>query len=455
MHKAIVIVLLMLFLTVTLATITAATTYTNASTFENNRARVYLTRIDPNPVAPGEYFDLYAKIEVVSKKPYSEDLSDIKIVLIQDYPFSLDSQESPVRYIGPLKQGQSADMKFRVKVDENAVSGQNSLRFEYSSDKDTMPLLSTPLFINVRSRDTIVSIDRIEITPEQVAPGSVTSISISIMNNADNSIRDVKIAMPLEGLPFATVNSLSEKRIKRINTGKGYEFKFDVIVDPNAASAVYKIPLGLSYYDDANNFFTKNSTFGMLVGAKPLYQMDIENIDSHQTNKAANVVVSLSNIGPSDIKYATIKVLPSENYEIISQDRRYIGNLEPDDFETAEFQLYVKKKGNLKLELNYKDSYLHEYNAMEELELPIFSKGTAVKYGIAKQNGAFGQIVQLAVILILIAVIYVWVKTRNLPGSIKHVFKKIVVGAVRVLKFLKPENLGRKFRELRRFIKSQ
>jgi len=453
MRKTIFFSFILLVILLLTFSITSAVQYTNSSAFENNRVKVTLTRIDPNPVAPGEYFDLYANFELNSMG-FDGDLRNIYVSLVQDYPFSLAENEQVTKFIGGLKQGQTAQLKFRIKTDEKAVSGYNSLRFEYSSDRETNKL-SAPLYINVRSRDSIVSVDKIKLDPEQIAPGSIAKLSIDVLNSASNSIRDVKLSIPLEGLPFATVNSLTEERIKRLNTGKAYTFEFDIVADPNAASAVYKLPLRLEYYDDANNFFAKNATFGVLVGAKPIYQMDIEDIDSHETNKAAKIVVSLSNIGPSDIKYATIKVLPSDNYEIVSQDRRYIGNLEPDDFETAEFQIYVKKQGKLKLELNYKDTYLHDYTAQEELELPIFSKSEAVKYGIAKPNGSFGNIILLALLALAITVIYKWVKLKNLPEAIRFVFKKIIIWIIRTAKILKPENLKKKIKELQAFIKKQ
>ena len=51
------------------------------------------------------------------------------------------------------------------------------------------------------------------------------------------------------------------------------------------------------------------------------------------------MTIGLSNIGPSDIKFLILEIKSSDEYEILSNTKEYMGNLESDDFETSEFSI--------------------------------------------------------------------------------------------------------------------
>jgi DNA-dependent RNA polymerase auxiliary subunit epsilon len=91
-----------------------------------------------------------------------------------------------------------------------------------------------------------------------------------------------------------------------------------------------------------------------------------------------------------------------------------VGNIDSDDYETAEFTLFVKntkeKKVVLPVTLEYKDGNNVEYIDKLNLELLQYSTSEAKKFGLVKGNGKVGFFV---IILIVVAGIFIYRKWRK------------------------------------------
>ena len=211
---------------------------------------------------------------------------------------------------------------------------------------------------------------------------------------------------------------------------------------PDAASNVYRVPVQVTYYDSTGTKFTKNEVIGIVVGAKPKYQLDLEESTVYQKGKSGKVVLSLSNIGPTDMKFTSLTLSNSENYDVISKSRVYVGNLKPDDFETAEFNIYVKSPGTLKVNIEYKDTFNNDYSETRELTLPVYDNNLINKYGLITTESN-GQIVTFILLLFVIVIIIGWVKTRSLLEGIKYAFSTIFGMIIKFLKQFTPTNIKR------------
>ena len=88
---------------------------------------------DPDPVEPGEYVDFRWKVENAG----NEDLVNAYVRLETPYPFSLDDPKKAIKQIGTLSAIQEGErssiVKFRVRVDENAVEGTEEVKFYYGA----------------------------------------------------------------------------------------------------------------------------------------------------------------------------------------------------------------------------------------------------------------------------------------------------------------------------------
>ena len=104
------------------------------------------------------------------------------------------------------------------------------------------------------------------------------------------------------------------------------------------------------------------------------------------------------------MKFVILNILPSKDYEIIGKDIVYLGNLESDDFESSDFEIFLKKSGNvdLILELDYKDSFNKEFTKKEVLKLRSYSGIESRRLGIEEAKGK-----GFLLVIILIIIVYI------------------------------------------------
>jgi len=110
---------------------------------------VYLktTFVNQNPTSanPGEYVDLLFKIENWG----TEKAENVTFEILPTYPFSLDPGVSAVNSIGTINSLQRGDnaylIKYKLKVDKDAVDGGSEIKIKYSYGEGTS--YSTQTFI--------------------------------------------------------------------------------------------------------------------------------------------------------------------------------------------------------------------------------------------------------------------------------------------------------------------
>ena len=139
----------------------------------------------------------------------------------------------------------------------------------------------------------------------------------------------------------------------------------------------------------------------------PEYELVKEESAVFLAEQQGIIVLSVSNTGTSDINFVVLELLPTQDYEILSNPKIYLGNLESDDYETAEFEIYTHAVPPgaipLKLNLKYKDSFNQDFNEERLLDLRIFSKEEARKFGLLAAPNYFGMGIG-----IVIAVLIIW-----------------------------------------------
>ena len=111
--------------------------------------------------------------------------------------------------------------------------------------------------------------------------------------------------------------------------------------------------------------------------------------------------------------------MPSDNYRILSNEEVYIGNIDSDDYETADFELFIggskEKKVSLPVVLEYKDANNNDFKERIELTLDLYSASEAKKFGLKKGNGFVGNLV---IVVIVVAGLFIYRKWRKHKKSI-------------------------------------
>jgi len=376
---------------------------------------VTLINQEPDPVAPGNTVEVQFRIE----NEGGGVASNVEIQLLPKYPFSFYGDEEDTKSIGTLTGYQTDDIgvkaKWKLLVDTEAATGDNAIEFWYRINNGVWTK-SGDFTISVRSREAVLAINQIKTVPESIVPGTKTKVSFVLENLADNALMDIKLnlgiltevstatAVTFRELPFTPLGSGNEKTLRWLLTGESAEISFDIFTDADAESKVYKVPYALTYSDSSGTNFTREGIVGLLVESEPDVSVNIDKTEIYSAGAKGTVEIKLVNKGFSDIKFLDVKLVTSSDYEILSNPEVYIGKLDSDDYETAEYTIMVSKDAQdqitLPLEVEYRDANGHLFKKEIPLELKLFS-GAELKQ---RTNGG-GSSTLIWVILIAAVVI--------------------------------------------------
>ena len=363
--------------------------------------RVSISMQDPDPVEPGKEVEASFKLENNGTTAH-----DVIFEILPEYPFSIVPGESTSKSVGTIGTSQdgkqSVIVRYRLKVAQDAVDENHKIKVRYKSENaDSWVMLET-LRIKVQSHDAIISVDNFIAEPSVVEPGSKTKLTILLRNYATSLLKDVKIALDLgksgdESTPFSPLGSTNEKVISYMEPQSSKSIEFELLVDPDAASKSYKIPLTVRYSDALNKNYNRSNIVTLVVGGEPDVSVYIDSSTIYNAKSAGEITVKIVNKGLPDMKFVNVKLLNGSKYRIISPSEVYIGNIDSDDYETADFKLYIEKASDKKvvlpLAVEYKDANNKNYKNVINLELPLYSSSEAKKLGLVKGNGSFKWIV--------------------------------------------------------------
>ena len=379
--------------------------------------KVSFVNQEPDPAEPGTFVDVRFKFENIGL----ETSDEITVELLPEFPFSLLPGKSAVTKLGTLHARQLGEdgviVKYKLIVDKDAVEGINDLKLRYRIGNNVW-IEPDEYEIQIQTHDAILSIDSIKISPERVKPGDKASLSVSISNLADSLLKDIRIKLNLDNSPLAAFGSSNRKTIKDISSGKEIEVKFDIISEPDAESDLYTIPIGIEYSDKLGKAYNITGSFGIVVGSDPELYPIIDSTEIYNSEKTGDITVKFVNMGLTDIKFLNVNLKSSDKYKIISADEVYIGNIDSDDYETAEFKLFVKKTKEeniiLPITYEYRDANNIEYKKQISLKLPLYSTAEAKKLGIVEGNGKVGIFLVIIIVVVGLYIYRRWKKGKKL-----------------------------------------
>ncbi|MAE42168.1 hypothetical protein CMO93_00220 [Candidatus Woesearchaeota archaeon] len=400
MKKNIIIFLMILMFASLAYTAIAAQTTQRPSEIQD--ITVTLINQEPDPAEPGKYVDVRFKFD----NNGSGEARNVIVELMPEYPFSLDTGVSATRNIGTIQSRQRGDVgvivKYRLRVDENAVEGENELKIKYKIEGYTW-IQPEEFMVDVQTHDAILSVDAVTTDKKTLEPGSSNNVKIKLSNKADSVLKDVKVRLELDSTHFVPLGSTNEKSIYQIPARDDYEFNFKLLVNPEAGSGVYQVPLKIAYSDELGKGYFKNGTIGLIIGAKPDLSITLDTTDIFEPKKAGEVVVKVVNKGVTDIKFMNIRLMPGDDYRILSNEEEYLGNIDSDDYETAEFDIFVEKnkekKAVLPVVIEYKDANNNDYKETVPLTLNLYSASEAKKLGLVEGNGKVGFFIMILVVV--------------------------------------------------------
>jgi len=375
---------------------------------------VTVSKYDPYPATPGQT----VKVWLLVQNNGDQDAKNVNVEFVPQAPFTLYNDDA-IKTIPILGAQKDYLVDFNLKVADNAVEGDNNLKIRYGFDLASTQEKNLDIFI--QAKDATVSIESVQMNPEEISPGSDGTLTITVKNNAQSTMTDLSMKLQLQAiiggtlvdLPFAPIDSGTERRIYTLESGQSTEFTYDLRAYPDAVSKVYKIPFTLSYYDTLGNQKNTTDFVGVTVNGLPDISIIIDKTDIYKGTTTGTVDFKVINKGVSDVKFLNVILQKSSDFDLLStSDTTYVGNLVSDDYQTAEYQIDVKSKSDkltLPVMLQYRDSNnkYYEKNYNVELDLVDSSK-------LNPKSGVGGSSwVIIIIILLIIGGIWYYFRRKN------------------------------------------
>jgi hypothetical protein len=373
---------------------------------------VSVSKYEPYPATPGQT----VKVWLLVQNTGDTDASGISVNVIPQPPFSLYNQDS-VTNISVLGAKKDYLMDYNLKVDDNAVEGYNNLNVQYSYGTAATQNVDLPIF--VQTKDSTLTIDSVMMTPTEIVPGSDGTLTITVKNNAPSTMTDLSMKLQLQAiiggtlvdLPFAPMDSGTERKVYTLESGQSTNFTYDLRAYPDAASKVYKIPFTLTYFDSLGNANNKTDYVGVVVNGVPDISMLIDKTDLTMQKRTGSITLKIINKGVSDVKFLNVVLQKSADFDLLSNsDTTYVGNLVSDDYQTAEYTIDIKSKANtisVPVVLQYMDSNNKYYEKNFNVQLNLIDNNKINP----KSSG--GSLITIIVIVLIAGGIWYFLKRRS------------------------------------------
>jgi hypothetical protein len=311
-----------------------------ATAAEGADLQVSILRYEPIPAEIGEYVTVWVKLENLG---YARG-DDVKIRMVPEYPFSLDSQSNAIKEIGILTPDNAAVEEFRLFVDNDAREGIETIEVWYQEDTDNT-WYKEEFDIQVGST-TFDSRGNVQlqgspgIEPEVFMPGDRGTVQIMLMNMATTNtvtvdgeeydtnarVQSATLEAP-EGIVVTTDTYYGNGVI---GPGESLNLTYNVMVEDDVEDGTYYLQLSTvgSSHVYNNNWRIPLEVDSSAVRVIPSTPLRIE--DGEGT-----IEFDVANIHPNVLSSVSIQ-LEAEGFEF-SPAEYFIGTMDPDELFTIEF----------------------------------------------------------------------------------------------------------------------
>ncbi|MCX6746754.1 MAG: hypothetical protein NTU63_01315 [Candidatus Pacearchaeota archaeon] len=247
--------------------------------------------------------------------------------------------------------------------------------------------------------------------PAEVQPGETVKLDLTIKNDLNQDVEDVVVSLvlnnPANPLPFAPYQSSNEYKIDTINEDEHEIAKFNLIVFADANSGTYTIPVKVSYTESDTGNSKEDVDLGLvsiIINAKPKIDVSLEGpVLIKGTN--GKITIKVVNSGLGDTKFLSVSSSQVNGIQITGSNNVYIGNIDSNDFDTADFDVFVNADAlssiNLPVKIIYTDSRNNQITKDETVLVKTYTTKEAISLGLIQKNNTVIILVFLVLAVIL------------------------------------------------------
>jgi hypothetical protein len=237
-------------------------------------------------------------------------------------------------------------------------------------------------------------------------PGEQENIKIKIENNLNYDVEDISLFLNLEDTPFTIIGS-SEKNLEELDEGDDERLIFTLKSSTDIIPGDYNLYYTLRYINAENSNSSqeeRTGSFGIRVSAKTDIDFSIETKEAI-VGKTGEVSLKIINKGLGKIKFVSVQIFP-EGFELISSDKIYIGNIDSDDSDFANFDVIFKSSSpNLNAKVDYKNFDNEESSEVVNIPIKVYTQEEALRLGLINKNNT-GFYIGIVILILIIWFIY-------------------------------------------------
>ncbi len=274
---------------------------------------------------------------------------------------------------------------------------------------------------SVPSSGVGVKITLTDYDPSPAKPGKYVTLYLKAENSGGEELKDATFLLET-AYPFSfRPGEDGKKHVGSIGSQESILLEYTLNVDKTAQEDTYTLYLKLCL--DANCTTYARTPFDVTVqpGGTPKVEVGLEDSSTFSSGTKGTVTIHVVNRGILDTKFLALELLPSENYDIISPARMYIGVLDSDDIQTVDYTIFMKESAanqttTIKLPVlaEYSDANDKEYSETTNVELKVYSKDDLVRMQLVQDNSArMRQIIYVIVGLAAIFLAYRYYRKKT------------------------------------------
>lgn len=245
---------------------------------------------------------------------------------------------------------------------------------------------------NIPTEGMGLSVAVLNYEPSPAQPGKFVTLFIKAENSGGNLIENSRFIL-IPKYPFTIKRGeATEKTFGTIGSEQQVLLKYELFVDNSATEGTYEMPLRLCTNYDCTSYKETPVNIAVNTGGTPKVEVGLEDFDIISPQKTGTVTFHIINRGNLNTKYALLDLIETNDFELLTPNKIYIGKLESDDFETAEFKLYIKSTDkqtiDLPVRIQYTDANDKDYDQTTTLKLKIYSQEQLLQMGLMQKSKA-------------------------------------------------------------------
>lgn len=385
---------------------------------------VVLNNQNPDPVSPGNFVFVNVKVSNAG----SDNVKFASIEFLENENFKLAQGETFKQEIGSVPAFSSTSSssyyiaKYKLLVDDGTPFGMNTLKFILNADGG---LSEYEFDILVQDANPTITVSSIEV--DEIEAGDSGKFVLILENSNSAKLSDVTLRLNLDEVEEQILSTKSGSNLFVVGSLSADEdniVEFDLVVSPDASAEPVLLPMTIEYEDSLGNSYVQDLSASIRVYSNPeiTFKLDSQEVYSVGSGK---ITFAIANPGTSTVKGVSVEILNGDSYEVIDGDFEYVGNLNPDDFQTLQSEIYIKNSdvATLKIKLSYSDSYNVKKEEIIDVPLKIYSSEDLTMFGLAGAKSSSGGYTSIIVWLVIV-IIGFYLGRRNGIKKSKHSIKK-------------------------------